>query len=236
MRHLTAFLQELKDLFPTLRPTRAYHLALLEHQFQNLLLGAGASDFSEADFLETWTHLVPLSDGLSDFHNRRVELQVGRYLEDPSWAGSEALCVRIKDILESTMINDELEELRVLFLQNIFSGGQALDLPLLSLRLANRPEWSWVLDPHWRKRLDRSELIELMKLKYTFFQSQGWLTDSSASNPVIRFQLAYLQDPKMGLSQLLQMDKEIPQGSEIFLRLRKVNPFLISYFYAEVSA
>ncbi|MDR3607765.1 MAG: hypothetical protein P4M08_10335 [Oligoflexia bacterium] len=227
MKFDQAFVQSLKTGFPGLSKSTAYHLACLNQQYRLYLLNEHLPALdSQAAFDDYWE--TPIS-GIKIPAEPRLEFQLSSFLADPRWPGREAFETHIKNVLDQTMIEDELQELRRIYLQNVFLNGN-VDTPDVRMQVID-PEWVWTLNPSWQSSVDPGQKIELLKLKHRYFFEIGWLRDPSGHNPVVRFQLNYASRPQMGLQELLDLDMAIPQGSEIFHRIRDVNPFLISYFY-----
>ena len=158
----------------------------------------------------------------------RVELQLAQFLLDGTDNGFHQT---IQNILDETMVRDELEELRRIALQDVFHSGD-LAIPDIRFHLAEKPEWMWALEWGVAQNLTRDESIRLLQLKYSYFNKLGWIQDATEENPVIHFQLEYLRRPEMPLLDLLKMDMQIPHGSEIFHRMVDTNLFLVSYIYA----
>ncbi len=219
-------LARLKATFPNLSATTAYGVLQLHYQYETHLLGRVLREFSVEEFPKLWENTSP-AKGVET----PIEYKLAAFLANPKSAVAVELEAQIRGILDETMIVDELEEVRRLYLQNIFADGE---LGLLDVRahLLRDQRWLWTLNPSWETAYGTEDKAEFLKLKYEFFQSMGWLNDATRQNHVLHFQLSYLEQPKMSLLELLLLDMDILQGSEIFLRLKHVNPFLISYFYS----
>lgn len=239
---MESFICYLRDHLTNLSQEGAFEVLQLQYQYKKYLLAEPLDAYSREDFHKAWTSTPSLKQSHSSLATAApsevsdtgdlapLEFQVATFLTNPLWAGGQALGQKINELLEKTMIYDELEEARRIFLQRTLHGEHP-DLRDVRLRILAQPEWTWALDPNWRAAATRDDLKVYMELKYELFAEMGWLDSTAEDNPVLRFQRHFLNISDFDLLDLLKMDMALPHGTEIFHRVRNVNPFLISYIY-----